>query len=309
MDKGVRFAFLTAVISGISIYFNSIGVSYGDAFVYTTIKNTLVGVFLISVLFLFGRMNELKRLNTNEWKQLAIVGFIGGSVPFLLFFYGLSVGTATSGSFIYRSLFAIAAILGMVWLKEKLDIKYLVGAALIFTGNFLLFKGTFVFGLGEALVLLATIIWAFEYMYSKQALKTITPDVLAFGRMAFGSIILIGFLALTGKTGQLFSPKPMALEWAITASILLCGFVMSWYRALKDTTLSKATAVLVLGGPITLALGLMFAGKTITPIEQLGIFAIILGTYLVIMEKQNVLNLFKNQKKDCSYSMQKEKED
>ncbi len=308
MDKGVRFALITAVISGISVYLNSIGVSYGDAFVYTTIKNTLVGVFLLSSLFLFGRLNELKKLTVGEWKKLAIIGIVGGSIPFLLFFYGLSIGTAASGSFIYRFLFAAAAVLGITWLKEKLDVKYLIGAALLLIGNFLLFKGTFVFGLGEALVLLATIIWAFEYGYSKKALATISPDTVAFGRMAFGSIILIGFIAATGKMEQLFAPKPLALEWAVIASVLLCGFVMSWYRALKDTTLSKATAVLVLGGPITMILGFIFAGKIITSIEQIGLFAIILGVYLVMMEKQGILGLFKNQKRDYLYSIQKEKE-
>lgn len=282
MKKGIQFALLTALISGISVFLNSIGVSLGDPFVYTTIKNSLVAVFIISGIFLFGKRKEISSLTLNQWKDLAIIGVIGGAVPFLLFFYGLSIGTAGSTSFIYRSLFIVSAVLGTLWLKENIDLRYIIGAAMIFIGNLFLLKGNFVFGLGEALVLLATLFWAVEYSYSKKTLQTISPTILAFGRMAIGSFILLGFIFVTGKFGQILTAKSESYGWALVASVFLLGFVLSWYNALKHTTLSKASAIFVLGGPITAILQIIFTNKVFSFNEGLGLLLIVIGVGIAI---------------------------
>ena len=277
MKKGISFALLTAIISGVSVFLNGIGVSFGDPFVYTTLKNGLVVVFLLSFIFLFSKRKELSALTQNQWKDLLFIGVIGGGIPFLLFFYGLSIGTAASTSFIYRALFISAGVLGIVWLKEQFDIRYALGAAIIFIGNFLLLKGNFVFGLGELLVLISTLLWSIEYAYSRKVLETVSPSILAFGRMLFGSAILIGFTLVTGKFGQLFTANLQSYYWALLASVFLFGFVLSWYTSLKYTTLSKATAIFVIGGPITAALQFIFLNKIFTFTEGLGLLLIVVG--------------------------------
>ncbi|MBI5223553.1 DMT family transporter [Candidatus Micrarchaeota archaeon] len=282
MKKGFSFALLTALISGISVFINSFGVSLGDPFVYTTVKNSLVAVFLLSCIFLLGKLKELSLLSSKQRADLAIIGIIGGAIPFLLFFYGLSIGNAGSTSFIYRSLFIVSAILGTFWLKENFDFRYVLGAIIIFLGNLLLLKDIFVFGLGEFFVLLATLFWAIEYAYSRKTLESISPMTLAFGRMAIGSVVLLGFIALTGKFDQLVSAKPESYAWALVSSLFLFAFVLSWYTTLKYTSLSKASAIFVLGGPITALLQLIFANKVFSFNEVIGLLLIVTGVALVI---------------------------
>ena len=134
-EKGIMFGFITALISGVSIFVNSFGVSLSDPFVYTTIKNALVVVFILSTFFIFKNMRELSALTKKQIAQLVIIGLIGGSVPFLLFFYGLSLGIASVSSFIFRSLFIFASLMAVFYLKEKIDHRFFIGALIVFIGN------------------------------------------------------------------------------------------------------------------------------------------------------------------------------
>ena len=51
ISKGIKLAFLTAMISGFSIFANKYGVGLvGPALLYTTLKNTLVAVVILSLI-------------------------------------------------------------------------------------------------------------------------------------------------------------------------------------------------------------------------------------------------------------------
>ncbi|MFH2106207.1 MAG: DMT family transporter [Candidatus Micrarchaeota archaeon] len=289
MNRGTSFALLVALISGISVFVNSFGVSLSDPFVYATLKNSLVAVFLVSGILLFGKLDEIKKLNRKQFGQLALIGLIGGGIPFLLFFYGLSLGMASISSFIFRSLFVFAAIASLVILREKISKSFVLGAAIIFAGNFLLIKESLGFGLGQLLVLGATILWAIEYSYSKKVMATISPNTspispnaVAFGRMFFGSLFLLGFLAFTGKFQMVFEVSQTALLWTVVASGFLLSYVFFWYNSLKHISVSRATSILVLGGPITALLNFVFIGKAVALGEAISLLIIVIGVIVAI---------------------------
>ncbi|MBS3067256.1 DMT family transporter [Candidatus Micrarchaeota archaeon] len=281
-EKGIMFGFITALISGVSIFVNSFGVSLSDPFVYTTIKNALVVVFILSTFFIFKNMRELSALTKKQIAQLVIIGLIGGSVPFLLFFYGLSLGIASVSSFIFRSLFIFASLMAVFYLKEKIDHRFFIGALIVFIGNFLLVKGDLAFGTGQIMVLIATLLWAIEYNYSRKVLAALSPRVVALGRMFFGSIFLLVFLGATGKINALFVISYDILPWTIIASLFLFLYVTFFYSALKYTTVSNATAALALGGPITALLNAVFIGKVPVITEIIGLLLTVIGAIVII---------------------------
>lgn len=284
MNRGILFALMTALVSGTAIFVNSFGVKFGDPFLYTTLKNGLVAIFLLSSLFLLGKKDELLSLNKIQVKKLAFIGLIGGSIPFLLFFYGLSLGLASVSSFIFRFLFIFATVIAFFFLKEKISKEFILGAAVIFIGNFLLVNGDLGFGLGQILVLIATLFWASEYNYSRKVLKqeNLSPKLVAFGRMFFGSLFLLLFLGLTGGFSYVSEISLDMLLWAALASLFLLLYVLFWYSALKFTTISKATSILVLGGPITFIYKFLFLGQTIELIQAIGIFLTVIGVLIII---------------------------
>ena len=90
-QKGIFLVILTAIVSGFSIFINSFAVKGFDSSVFTFSKNVAVALFLFAVLYGFGQWQELKTLKRKHWIQLFIIGLVGGSLPFLLFFKGLQL--------------------------------------------------------------------------------------------------------------------------------------------------------------------------------------------------------------------------
>lgn len=281
LTKGIYLALLAALISGVSVFINGFAVSGFDPFIFTTLKNALVAAGIISAIILAGEIKEMKILTKAQWAKLIVIGAVGGSIPFLLFFWGLSLSSGAVGSLIYRLLFVFAAGIAFVFLKEKLDAKLLAGGALLVAGNILLLKGAIGFGFGELLVLLATALWAIEFNISKTALAGIKPNIVIFGRMFFGSTIMLAFLFATGRVDAITTLAPVNWEWVLITSAFLLAYVVVWYRALAETPVSAATPILAIGGPITAMLSLFFVGKSIAPAEAVGMLLVIAGVAVI----------------------------
>ncbi|MFH1285058.1 MAG: DMT family transporter [Candidatus Micrarchaeota archaeon] len=282
-EKGILLALLTAFVSGFSVFVNSFGVQGMDPFVYTTLKNAAVALFIISGIYLLKQRETLAKLTKKEWIQLAIIGVIGGSVPFLLFFLGLKMSGAVTSSFIYRLLFVFAGVFAWIGLKERVSRSALIGAGIAILGNALLVVPYgFKFGAGEALVLGATVLWAAEYVISKKVLTSIPSSAVAFGRMFFGSLVLIAFLAFTGGIGAIATLGTDSWMWVGISSALLTAFVLCWYTSLKHTSVTNATAILALGGPITTLLSYVFLAKGVALADAVGLMLLVIGVVAVV---------------------------
>lgn len=283
MKNGVKLVIGTASISGVSIFLNAFGVKGVDSSVFTFAKNVLVTVFLFSTILLLGQFNEIKRLKLKSWIKLVAIGFIGGSIPFLLFFRGLQLATGANGSFIHKTLFIYASIMAVVFLKEKLSWKILIPALLLLVGNFLLLKmNNFNFGHGELLVLIATLFWASENVLSKHSLRDLSGNLVAFGRMFFGSLFILIFLVITRKTSLLLNLEINQLLWILGTSALLLLFVMTYYNGLKTINVTTATSILLLGSPITFILDYLFLDRALSLLQTIGIILTSSGIGIVI---------------------------
>ncbi|HSB47260.1 MAG TPA: DMT family transporter [Candidatus Bilamarchaeum sp.] len=279
--KGLLLAFATALISGVSVFVNGAAVKLSDPFVYTALKNIGALAFLAALVFAWRELSYFRSLSRRQWGMLALIGIIGGSVPFLMFFYGLKLGGAAASSFIYRSLFLFAGVFGYFILKEKPDRRDFLGALLILAGNALLVSGSFELGAGPLLVLGATLLWALEYTLSRKALSSIQPRAVMVSRMLFGSLVLLGFLAYEGTLGSLFSLTSEMLVWLGVASLLLFGFLATWYTSLKYLPVFRATAILALGGLVTAALDLFFSSKALALSDALGLVLLLIGVFAI----------------------------
>ncbi|MCX6767882.1 MAG: DMT family transporter, partial [Candidatus Micrarchaeota archaeon] len=208
--KGILFAAVTALVSGASIFINKAGVAEFDPFLFTALKNALVAVLLLSIILLFSEWKALKRLDARQWKYLAAIGVVGGSIPFLLFFWGLSLTSAVNASFIHKTMFLFIGVLAAVFLREKMEKKYLFAAIALLAGNALLIGLPGSLDYGALLVLAATVFWAVETIISKRALSAleIPPRIVALARMGFGSLVLAAFLFATGRMELLAGLRP-----------------------------------------------------------------------------------------------------
>lgn len=279
---GLKFVLLTAFVSGFSIFLNKIAVSGSNPFVFTTLKNFIVMVFFLSLIFLSKSFSELKNLSLKQWRTLAIIGLVGGSIPFLLYFYGLSMASALSANFLHKSMFVFATIFAVWLLKEKFSKSFFIGSIFLLVANFLLFFKNFRFGFPESLILIATIFWAGESVVSKKALAELSPKIVSWGRMFFGSVFLIAFLVVSGNFLPVFSISAGEFFWAIVSAVLLFFYMFFWYNGLQKVPVSIGVSLLQLAVPITAMISAFYFNKFLALNEIIAFFLIAIASIFLI---------------------------
>ena len=275
--KGIILVLLTALVSGFSIFINSIGVREFDSSIFTFLKNSLVAAMLFAVILAAGNFSELKALKIKQWLQLALIGLIGGSIPFLLYFKGLQMATGAVSGFIHKTMFLYVAIFALVFLKEKITKGVFIGVSLLMLGNYLLLKPDFNLSSGHILIFIAVLFWAAEATFAKHVLKKMSGNIVAFGRMFFGSLFILVFLSASGKISLIEKLSLAHYMWVGLTSLFLLLYVVSFYNGLKYIKATTAACILSLGQPITIILAFMFSGKTLTLIQAAGMLLIIAG--------------------------------
>lgn len=293
--KGLAFVFLTAMVSGFSIYFNSLVVKGLNPFIFTTMKNIIVAFFLLAALFLLKEFHSLKQLSAKQWAKLIAIGLIGGSVPFWLYFYAIKIGSelysspygVAAGFFHKATLFIFVTILAALFLKEKISKNFLAGGTLLLAANYVVGQALPGPGLPELLLFTAVFFWAVETVLSKWTLKELSGNQVAFGRMFFGSIVLVALLFATGQGTQFMSFDSQTLFWGFATSVPLFFYVFFLYNGLKQIEASKAVVILLLGQPITLAFSFIFNGAMPKPVELLSAGLIVAGVILAIGYSRN----------------------
>jgi len=286
MKKGYFLVFLTAFISGFAIFINKFGVSVVNPNIYTFLRVLTVAIFLTGLLLFLKDWWKLKNLTKKQWLLLIIIGLIGGCIPFLLFFKGLSLTNAAQGSFIHKTMFIWVAFLAVLFLKEKINKKFLVGGLLLFLGSLILLKKLpYSLNQGDLLVFLATLLWATENTISKYVLRDLEGRTVAWARMFFGALFILIFLLATNQFSLIFGITLKQIYWVLITAVILFGYVMTWYSGLKFIPVSQATVILLLGSPITTLLSLVAVGK-INPQEIFSGILIIFGIIFVIGFKE-----------------------
>ena len=281
VGPGVLLVLATAVISGISTFLNGYAVAGTNSAAFVTVRNVAVAGLLLPIgVFALWRARALP--SAKDLGTLAVIGLIGGAIPFLLFFQGLQLaahahGTLTA-SFVYRTLFIFASVFGVVALRERFHTRAALAAAAILGGNFLLLAIVSpIWTAGTTYVLAATVLWAAEYTVSKRALRHLGGTTVGLGRMGFGAVFLSAYLAWAGGWGTVAAFSAGQWTWVGISAALLAGFVLTWYVGLARVDLGVATTVLVLGFPISWALSLVATHAIPTPLALLGAAVVTAG--------------------------------
>ena len=285
VGPGILLILLTVLISGVSNFVNFYAVQGTNSDAFLAVRNAAVALMLLPLGLLAVRTVRT-RLTRVDWVKLGTIGLIGGAIPFLLFFRGLQMAGATgaaTATFGYRTLFLMAAILGVVFLRERLSPRLALAAGLLVAGNALLLSLTApIWTDGTAYVLLATGLWAGEYTLSKHTLRSVPSGTVALARMGFGGVFLLAYVAVTGQLGSVAALSGAQWQWVALSAVLLVGFVATWYAGLKTVDVSVATAMLTLAFPITWALGFLGSRSTFGLAQAAGVVAIVLGTAFAI---------------------------
>lgn len=281
LKKGIIYATLTAIISGLAIFYSKISVAKIPPLILTTSRNSYVAFLFISLFIIRGHLGRLKKLTKKQLVFLFLIGLIGGSFSFYLFFTGLSLVHPQTANLIHKTLFIWVTFLAVVFLKEKLNFPFLISFFLIFAANFLWAKVPFSFAWGEGLILLATFFWAIENILAKKILKEVSSEMVGLFRMTIGSMILLSLIFFQGKEKVFFTFDGPKLTTILVGGTLLFFYVFFWYKALKYAPASLATLILSFSTVVGNLLNGAFIKVKLLPVDIFSSILITLAIFII----------------------------
>jgi drug/metabolite transporter (DMT)-like permease len=291
--KGTIFAIIAAIISGFSIPLNKVFVVNIDPLVFTALRSLVIGIAFFVV---FHFSHEHVKIKANR-KYLALIATIGGAIAFFLFFTGLKLTTAGRGAFLQKTLPLYAVIFAFFFLKEKISKKHFYSLLIMFIGIVSIFYADIAPAqmwlnpsLGDLLVVIATILWAFEAVLARKVMiKGENNFFVSFVRMFFGGIILFAFALLIGKYDIILSLSVQQVTNIVISTIILFGYVFFWYWSLKLINVSKASTLLLLSPVISLFIGMVVLKEPAPLTQMIGSILILIGAYFVSNIKSEFL--------------------
>ena len=168
-------------------------------------------------------------------------------------------------------------------LKEKIGWLQFAAMGLLFGGTIAVggFQGFKLNG-GELMILGATLFWAVENIIAKFVLRDVSSILLAGARMILGSIILFAVVLFQNKAQMMTGLSLIQWSWTLLTSVLLLGYVISWYTALKYAPVTVVASLLVPATLITNILTAIFVTHTMPNMQIWSNILLGIGTILLI---------------------------
>lgn len=280
---GIGFAIAAAILSGISVFLNGKAVrAFDDSSVFTTAKNVLVGLAFVALLLRPGATGAVRELSRSNKGRLIAIAAVGGSIPFILFFEGLSQAAPANAAIIQKSLFIWVGLLALPLLGERLGWAQVGALGALLVAQLMIGRPSAIeVGRGEVMVLAATLFWSVEIIIARKALAQVPTQVVATARMALGAVILLGYLVVTGRAGDLGHFNAEQVRWLIVTAALLFTYVSLWYGALKRAPATIVTSLLAIAAPITVGLQ-VWDGRSAPDGEQLAGYVLLIIAGLTV---------------------------
>ncbi|MFN5544692.1 MAG: DMT family transporter [Bacteroidota bacterium] len=239
-------------------------------------------------IFIFHSVTIKERIS--EWtdiKKLFISAMFGVAFNMLLFFKGLSITTPINGAVLMMNTPIFVVVFAAFLLKEKLSIIKISGILIAAAGAIMLMGGSkFNFStetvLGDILVSLNAIIYAFYLVYAKSLMKKYHPLTVTLWSFFFGLFFVIPFGASDFMNIQwaTFTPSIWAAIAFVTVGSTFITYVLNAY-ALRHASSSLVGSYIYLQPVLAVFIALISGKDALTWVKALDILIIFVGVLLV----------------------------
>ncbi len=282
---GYYYAALNAIVSGLAIYVNSLGVKmFADSTLYTTLKNAVVGVaLLLPMVFLARQRAELGKLTRRQWGYLLLLAVIGGSLPYALFFRGLQLSTAVTGSLLNHAQFLLVAVLAFFLLGERVGaLLWLALDALLVGTSLGINLNAVKWNEGAVLIALSTILFAAGVVLAKYLLREISTTTVMSAKMSIGAALLLAYCGVTGRFQAVAQLSAAQWQFVVITGLILLAFTVTAFLALRYASATATTAIPAASPLITTLLVVLATQQVkLAPIDGVGLAVMLLAVAII----------------------------
>lgn len=285
-DKKIYFLMILSTIFWAGAFIaGKLSAPYIPAFTLTFLRFSVATL----VLYFVVKKAEQKpfKLTKKDIPVFMFTGIIGMFGYHVFFFNALRFTTAINSSIIGAMNPIITTILSIIFLKDKINAKRVLGIALSFTGVFLTLTNasvsvmrTLSFNAGDLLMLVAVFMWASYSVYSKKVMSDYSPLILTFYSFLFCTIFLIPFV-IYETPWELISSIPYysyiaSLYMSIFPSVI--GYLVQ-QMSIKQIGPGRTSIFINLVPVFSIILSVLILNETISPVKILTALLIIIGVY------------------------------
>jgi len=252
---------------------------------YSASFSTLFAALFFSIVLAYKKKwSEL--LIKEAWVDIIIASFFIGVFYYGLYFIGLKFTTAGNASIAsLMELFFSFLVLGL-WGKEKIYLKKVIGAVLMFIGALILLlpKASGI-NYGDLIIVSATIITPFGNYFMQRARKKVSSITIMFVRSFISSISLF-FLALFFFPLPTFTDITSSLIFLIPNGIIFLGLSkILWIEGIHRIQITKANSLSTITPLFTIIFSYFLLKEVITTNQIFGAIPIIIGANLILKKK------------------------
>lgn len=262
-----------AVIWGLSFLFQKTAMDHVAPFQFVAARCLLAAVVLIPFAIM-----EVRRSGTADVRALAQWSVVAGTVLLAAAYLqqlGIVTASVTSAAFLTSLYVIVAPLLAWAMLGQRPDRLVVAAVALSAAGAWLLGGGgPTTFGIGDAVVILATFFWALHLILLGRAAPVGHPIAFTAGQFAVGAIIaLVGAAAF-----EEVEPARLGKAWfeIFYVGVLAGALTFALFTiALRYTTAASAAIIISTEAPFAAVGAYFYMG------ERLG-FAGMAGASLMV---------------------------
>uniref|UniRef100_A0A7C3F0B1 EamA domain-containing protein n=1 Tax=Candidatus Methanomethylicus mesodigestus TaxID=1867258 RepID=A0A7C3F0B1_9CREN len=262
---------ISVLIWGISFPVIKVAVVEVDSLLFINLRFLLAAALLVSYSIL--RRERLTRLL--KGRILWIMGVTNGA-GFAMEVFGLNFTTATNASLLVNVNIVFMALFSAILLREQIKHRAILGILIGLAGVFLittdgdltsLASGS---AIGDAIIFVGGIIWAYSMIYNKRAATELGLSSMEVteSMTIISAISLLPFLAFSSfKFNLNFLSVSSILYTAVLCTIL--GFFL-FYKALKTLTVVNTGMLMLLEIVVAIIVSYAFLGEEMTMIGMFG---------------------------------------
>ncbi len=224
------------------------------------LATTLFGALAASIsLWWHGRLRNL--LHPQHTRNLILIGFLGTSVAFTLFFTGARMTSAIDTVLCLQAEPAYSLLLAWIVLGHRPTLRRILAIAVLLAGITLAVGGrSFSGSAGIGFLLLTPLCWQISHLIVLRRLAGVSPEILTAARYIYGGFLLLIFWLAgegTAAASTARSLVPTLPLLAVQGMVLSYAGTLFWYGAVTRLDLARATAIVVPSVPL-LSIGASF---------------------------------------------------
>jgi len=279
---------------GLSFPLLKIALNEVEPITLAVLRYTISMIPLIIFLIIKEDYDRISRSLKDDFFFFLSLGLVGITLPNLLQNYGMTMTSAHLSSIIQASGPIFTIIMAVLILKEPLGVNKVVGTAIALSGTLLLVTGGGLslgdsMFLGNFLVLMSAISYAFSSIMSKKILDKYDPLTVATTSTFLGTIIL----AVISIFESPFEKVPEISLYSWNIIIILALFpgsfaLLVWYWILRTSEVSRIILFIYLIPVFATAIAYFWPGEAITLSTIILAALIICGVATAQYERKNM---------------------